>query len=226
MIDHEKDICNIFDLYVSDVCVCAAEGTGACMNLQKLADDTGWRIITPDGFYDSWYMDNADTAGMQWRTSFWKELWPVLDEKYGLKPDKTYITGLSMGGHGAVNVFLDHPERFAGAGSMSGVLDLSHSYSQKLICSILNKEDILDCAPFATVSRLGDVDSSLLQGKKLVVTCGYDDEPLYVNSANAFAGRCRELGIRHILILSPGVHNWDYWSRAVRQHIHNFSEGY
>ena len=66
------------------------------MDLQDLSDRTGFRIICPDGFYRSWYIDNADPAQMQWRSFFWKEAWPLLDAAYGLKPDRTFITGLSM----------------------------------------------------------------------------------------------------------------------------------
>ena len=71
-----------------------------------------FRIICPDGFYKSWYLNNANPALMQWRTFFWEECWPEMDRRYGLKADKTFIDGLSMGGHGAMNLFLDHPERF------------------------------------------------------------------------------------------------------------------
>ena len=96
-------------------------------DLQAAAESSGFRIICPDGFYKSWYLDDANPANMQWRKFFWEECWPAMEKRYGLKADKTFIDGLSMGGHGAMNIFLDHPERFRGAGSMSGVLVLHHS---------------------------------------------------------------------------------------------------
>jgi S-formylglutathione hydrolase FrmB len=35
-----------------------------------------------------------------------------------------FITGLSMGGHGAMYLSAKHPELFSAAGSMSGVADM------------------------------------------------------------------------------------------------------
>ena len=53
-------------------------------DLQQLSDRTGFRIICPDGFYNSWYLDSSDPSGMQWRKFFHQELYPALQEKYGL----------------------------------------------------------------------------------------------------------------------------------------------
>lgn len=196
------------------------------MDLQKMSDQTGWRVITPDGYYDSWYFDNADSRKMQWRTSFWTEMWPELDRRYGLDPDKTFITGLSMGGHGAMNIFLDHPERFAGAGSMSGVLDLKASKSAFIkICSILGKSPLEDMSGFSAINRLKAFKKTPgSENKLLVITCGSEDREALVNCSSAFAGKCDELGLKHILMLSPGGHNWKYWPYIVYYHLRWFDE--
>lgn len=39
--------------------------------------------------------------------------------------EDTYIAGLSMGGYGALKIAMTYPERFAAAGSFSGVLDIA-----------------------------------------------------------------------------------------------------
>ncbi len=88
-------------------------------DIQAVSDKYGFIIITPDGFYNSWYLNNIDPAKMQWRTFFDKELYPQIMSKYKLNPERTFITGLSMGGHGAINIFLDDTTRFKAAGSMS-----------------------------------------------------------------------------------------------------------
>ena len=93
-------------------------------NLQEIADNYGFRIITPDGFYNSWYLNNFDSTKMQWRKFYDEEFFPLIKDKYSLKPEMTFITGLSMGGHGAINIFMDNPQNYRTAGSMSGVLDL------------------------------------------------------------------------------------------------------
>ena len=200
---------------------------GNKMDLQALSDETGWRIICPDGFYASWYIDNADPEKMQWRTFFWEELWPMLSEEYGLDPDRTFITGLSMGGHGAMNVFLDRPECFAGGGSMSGVLDLRYASGVTgAIPEMLGRKDIGECSDQAAVWRLDSVlnrvGPAVMGDKVIVVTCGTEDS-LYPSSV-AFSTRCRELGLPVVAMYSKGVHSWQYWTYIVRYHIGWFAE--
>lgn len=220
----EKSIPTLFLLHGWSGCW---SNWGDKMDLQALSDETGWRIICPDGFYSSWYFDNADSEKMQWRTFFWEELWPLLSGKYGLNPDKTCITGLSMGGHGALNIFFDHPERFAGAGSMSGVLDLRYSSLSKTeIPVILGKRDIGQCQNQSALWRvdevLAKVGPDVMRSKAIVVTCGTEDG--LCPTSELFATRCRSLGIPVISMFSKGVHSWQYWTYVVRYHLSWFSE--
>ena len=46
------------------------------------------------------------------------------------KPEDTYVAGLSMGGYGAMRLALTYPERFAGAASFSGAVDLAAEVSE------------------------------------------------------------------------------------------------
>ncbi|MBQ0078040.1 MAG: prolyl oligopeptidase family serine peptidase [Bacteroidales bacterium] len=219
-------------------------------DIQALAGKTGWRIICPDGFFDSWYIDKAGQLpedglestspapgslstganGMQWRKFFWQDLWPLLDEKYSLQPDRTFITGLSMGGHGAMNIFLDHPERFRGAGSMSGVLDLKYSGgSADRIPQMLGAENINEavCREQCAVERLGRVGEICGKAgsaeKILVITCGYEDVR-FAQAAREFDARCTELGLNHILMLSRAKHRWGYWTWVLPYHMDWFAQ--
>ena len=179
-------------------------------DLQAAAESSGFRIICPDGFYKSWYFNDANPANMQWRTFFWEECWPELDKRYGLKADKTFIDGLSMGGHGAMNIFLDHPERFRGAGSMSGVLVLHHSgTSKEIIPGILGVESIYDpvCAAESAINRLERIGDAAPQ-KIILISCGTEDKFM----------------VPHISLYSPGKHNWTYWVWLLPYHLKFFSE--
>lgn len=203
-------------------------------DLQKLSDEYGFRIICPDGFYDSWYLDKAGDTGMKWRKFFWEELWPEVDSEYGLDSGRTFIDGLSMGGHGAMNIFLDHPELFRGAGSMSGVLDLRHSGgSRELIPPMLGAKDIEDplCEAQSAVNRLGRVKEICGENipvtgagsKLLLVSCGTLDTTFYPASVE-FASRCRELSLNCIESYSPARHRWQYWTWVLPQHLSLFKE--
>lgn len=56
----------------------------------------------PDGFYRQ-----------EAELDFW-EVWRTLGRTFSLDPDRTIIAGYSMGGFGAFNLALDHPDVFAG----------------------------------------------------------------------------------------------------------------
>ena len=222
-------------------------------DLQKLADLNGFRIICPDGFYDSWYVDNADPGKMQWRKFFWEELWPEADRMFGLNADRTFIDGLSMGGHGAMNIFLDRPDLFRGAGSMTGVLDLrSSGGSRERIAEILGGRDINDevctrqsainrldrialfCPSSAATNRASDQNAVAKNSaaattgkdaakKLLVVTCGQQDTRFF-EAAKDFVEKCTELNIRHISMFSPARHRWPYWCWVIDQHLNWFRQ--
>lgn len=188
-------------------------------DLQQLSDRTGFRIICPDGFYNSWYLDSSDPSGMQWRKFFHQELYPALQEKYGLSPDSTFITGLSMGGHGAINIFLDDTTRFKTAGSMSGVLDLQLTpLKEKQISKIIGEHR----ERLALESAVNRVEK--LSGRKtpLIISCGYDD--YYAICAEAFVKKCKAVGVPYIELSSPGNHSWTYWTFALEQHLQLFGK--
>lgn len=192
-------------------------------DLQEISNRTGFRIICPDGFYNSWYLNNSDTTKMQWRNFFDKEFFPAIKAKFNLDPERTFITGLSMGGHGAVNLFLDHPENFRSCGSMSGVLDLQLTSLRDTELKKVVGEAVSRIDEESAVTRARAMKEKLKEmNKPIIVTCGYND--VYVQCSDVFSKMCREENIPHILILSPGTHSWKYWGFALEQHIFLFKK--
>lgn len=187
-------------------------------NLQQISNETGFRIICPDGFYDSWYVNNVDSSQMQWRKFFDEELYPQLGKKYELKRATTFITGLSMGGHGAINIFIDDTSRFRTAGSMSGVLDFPSTTLKK---SVANKFGGIfeNCEQESATNRVEKI-----KGLKtpLIITCGYND--YYASNAEKFCSKCKELEIPFVQIMSPATHSWKYWGFALDEHIKFFTK--
>ncbi|MCQ2177327.1 MAG: prolyl oligopeptidase family serine peptidase [Bacteroidales bacterium] len=186
------------------------------MDLQSFADRTGFRIICPDGFIGSWYIDDADKSKMQWMTFFEKELYPGMDKEYGLDPQKTFITGLSMGGHGAMTIFLSHQEWFRAGGSMSGVLDIRNR--EKIAAQLGTSVEGHVLYDHSAVSMVDNIKGT---GKFCIVTCGTEDS--LVRQARAFEEVCHEAGVPCISMYSPGKHNWKYWPYALEYHVGWFS---
>lgn len=198
---------------------CFRDWSNKC-DIQKVADESGFIIICPDGFYDSWYVDAGNPEKMQWRKFFDKELYPKIMEKYYLDPEKTFITGLSMGGHGAINLFLDDVSRFKAAGSMSGVLDLAFENGRLGLESLLGPF-VPENERYARESAVNRVDNDKEAGKLMIITCGYSDGLL--DASRNFCARCKEAGVPYVEVYSPGTHSWVYWDYALRLHLWYFS---
>ena len=82
-------------------------------------------IVCPDG-NNSWYWDSPVDSNFKYDTYVSKELVNWIDGKYKTIRDRKGrgITGLSMGGHGALYLALKHQDVFGAAGSMSGGVDI------------------------------------------------------------------------------------------------------
>jgi S-formylglutathione hydrolase FrmB len=146
----------------------------------------------------------------------------MMVKNYNLDPQKTFISGLSMGGHGAINIFLDDVSRFRAAGSMSGVLNLMETrLKSSEIIKILGPYS--DDAPnYMNNSAINRLESIKGTDKILLITCGAQDA--LSKGAIDLTKRCDELKIPNILVLSPGVHSWKYWIYALDLHLFIFSK--
>lgn len=195
------------------------------MDLQQLSDRSGFIIVCPDGFYNSWYLNDSNSKGMQWRSFFTHELYPQIRDRYKMLPRDCFITGLSMGGHGAINIFIDHPDWFHAAGSMSGVMDLHHVRLKNDYISEVLGEYSASAPRYYTesaINRLELLSASDMEGKLLIVSCGYDDTLFF--SSEAFAARCRDLKIPYWFIQSPGKHSWNFWTCMLPLHLKLFDK--
>ena len=95
-------------------------------DLPEIADRDGIIFVCPDGNFDSWYWDSPVCKESQYETFISKELIEYTDQHLNAIPDrsKRAITGLSMGGHGAMWNAIRHQDVFGAAGSTSGGLDI------------------------------------------------------------------------------------------------------
>lgn len=190
---------------------------GDKFDVQAICDRTGFRIITPDGFYNGWYVNNTDPEKMQLRDFFNEELIPQLYEKYDLNPETTFIDGLSMGGHGAINIFIDNHDKFRAAGSMSGVLNLN---TGRLVDEL--KKVFGDKIEERLTSESAVTNAKKIAGsdKIILISCAYRD--FYFKCSEEFAKVCNELKIPYIRTDSPGTHSWKFWEFALDQHLWYF----
>ena len=75
---------------------------------------------------DSWYWDSPKNPAYRYETFVSSELVKYIDRNYKTIADRKgrAITGLSMGGHGAMWLGIRHKDVFGAAGSTSGCVDI------------------------------------------------------------------------------------------------------
>jgi putative tributyrin esterase len=133
------------------------------------------------------------------------------------------VAGLSMGGYGAFKLALTHPQRYAAAASLSGVLDLVSSLytlsdaerlaERRLVFGDLHQ---VEGSPNDLFHLARQVVASGPPWPRLYQCCGRED-PLYANN-----GRARDylvsLGLELTYEEGPGAHEWGYWDQQM-QHV-------
>jgi len=182
--------------------------------LKKTADDLKIIFVCPDGGIGSWYFDSPIDSSIRYESYITKELVPYIDANFSTKadPKSRAITGLSMGGHGALYLAIRHSDIFGAAGSTSGGVDFRPFPNRWDIKKALgeyeqNKERWYEY----TVMR----QVELLKNKQLamIIDCGIDDFFMPMN--RALHEKLLQLKIDHDYIERPGEHNHIYWGSSI-----------
>ena len=177
---------------------------------QKTADTYGFILVCPDGLYDSWYINSPVKKNQQYTDFFFLDLVPEIEKRFRINRERVFITGLSMGGHGALFLFSVHPEKFRSAGSLSGVVDLRDCSSEYGLPDLIGTDNTARGKElFLDYSAAGRLDAIAASGKEIIFSCGTDDRFYKINEA--FKTACDEKDIPATFIPGPGGHDYPYW---------------
>jgi len=182
--------------------------------LNKYADTYQTLIICPDGAFSSWYFDSPIDTAYRYETYIATEVVKFIDKNYRTIADKNHraITGLSMGGHGALFLALRHAAVFGAAGSMSGGVDLSESRSRFDIIKRIG-DTILQAKNWHDLSVINVIENYTTTALKIIFDCG--DRDIFIEGNRRLHQKMQQLKIKHEYIERPGEHNWQYWSNAI-----------
>ncbi|MBO7609433.1 MAG: esterase family protein [Muribaculaceae bacterium] len=192
-------------------------------NLDAIASQYSMIIVCPDG-QDSWYFDSPIDPAFQFETFISKELVEYIDRNYRTVADRSTraITGLSMGGHGALWNAWRHPDVFGSCGSMSGGVDIVPFPGRWNIDKRLgNYDDNKDVWAAHSVINLVP---ALKKGQNIIIDDGNEDFFLEVNLNLHKA--LQQHGIAHDFIVRPGNHSWDYWVNALDYQVLFFHKAF
>ncbi|HJA87418.1 MAG TPA: esterase family protein [Candidatus Parabacteroides intestinavium] len=181
--------------------------------LPRIADRMGFVFVCPDGA-GSWYWDSPRNPDVRYETFISTELVRFVDARYNTIKERSgrAITGLSMGGHGAMWNAIRHSEVFGAAGSTSGGLDIRpFPKSWEMYKQLGARDEHPDVWDTHTVINLVP---GLENGRlALIVDCGYGDFFFDVNQK--FHEALLERGIDHDFLVRPGEHNNTYWRNSI-----------
>ena len=190
---------------------------GVKPDLPQIADEKGIIFVCPDG-KNSWYWDSPKDPSYRYETFVSSELVKYIDGHYKTIADRKgrAITGLSMGGHGAMWNAIRHKDTFGASGSTSGGMDIrpfpkNWDMSKQLGEYESNKEVWDNHTVINQVDRLKNGDLAL------IFDCGYSDFFFEVN--NDFHKKLLKYKIDHDFLVRPGSHNGEYWNNSIDYQI-------
>jgi len=191
-----------------------AQWSKTAPQLAKTADDLKIIIVCPDGGKGSWYFDSPIDSSIRYESYITKELLPYIDANFPTiaNPKSRAISGLSMGGHGAMYLAIRHSDLFGAAGSTSGGVDFRPFPKNWDIKNALGEFTTNQDSWYEhTVMR----QVELLKNNQLaiIVDCGIDDFFMPVN--RALHEKLLQLKINHDYIEKPGGHNYAYWGTSI-----------
>lgn len=191
-----------------------ADWINKAKNIEKLADQYGLMIVCPDGNKGSWYWDSPADPSFKYETYVAGELVHWIDAQYKTIKDRKgrAITGLSMGGHGALYLAVRHQDIFGAAGSMSGGVDIrpfpNNWDMAKRLGSYAENSELWETHTVINLLHL------LTPGSlSLIIDCGTSDFFYAVNKN--LHEQLLYRNIPHDFIARPGAHNWQYWQNAI-----------
>ena len=192
------------------------------VDLTKYANHYQFIIVCPDG-QDSWYFDSPIDPTYQFETYITQELRNHIESNFRTINDRKYraITGLSMGGHGALWLAWRHPDIYGMCGSMSGGVDITtikdHYKIDKRLGKYAENED-----SWKKHSVINLVPTLKLDNDQFIII---DDglKDIFIKDNRALHAALKERKIKHEYSERPGRHSWDYWVESLKQHFMSFS---
>ncbi|NTS78152.1 esterase family protein [Catenovulum sp. SM1970] len=192
-------------------------------DVEKYADLYQFILVAPDGNRNSWYINSKLNPASQYQSYIAKDLVTFIDDTYSTQRNDRgrAITGLSMGGFGALHIAINNQMVFGAAGSTSGGVDFTPFPNNWDINKHLGRYSS-NQASWHAMSIKNNLDK--LQGRSLrvIIDVGVSDFFLQVNRQLHQA--MLQANLNHTYIEMPGKHNFAYWQKSIGYQMKFFAE--
>ena len=179
-------------------------------------------IVAPEG-RRSFYINSAD-GSVRYSDFFLQEFLPHIESKYRIRPGRAgrAISGISMGGYGALRFAFAHPELFSAASAQSAALITesphtldSASNTGAPLAGVLapvfgkpiNVAHWNENSPFLLAKR----NAVALRKMSIYFNCGQDDNYGFEKGAAVLHEQLQKEGVKHEYHAYPGDHSLTYF---------------
>lgn len=206
---------------------------GDIVDLQEIADEYKFIIVSPDGF-STFFMNSPVHETSQYESFFFEDLVPFIHDRFSVDHSGIFISGLSMGGYGALNLMLARPDYFTAAGSTSGAVEFSYGFWSEISVQYLGNNRLADDLELILGSHSENSDNWSGQSltsrivefkeasKPIFLDTGTED-PLYDINLKLMSN-LREQQVPVYFMTQPGGHDSMYWSQSIWQHLDFFQQ--
>lgn len=188
-------------------------------NRHELGD---FLIVAPEG-KRSFYINSSD-GKFPYSDFFLREFMPYIEGRYRIKPGRTgrAISGISMGGYGAIRFAFAHPELFSAASAQSAALlaesprqlDAAAKTGAPLLSVLVpvfgSPIDVThwnENSPFVLAKR----NTARLRTMAIYFNCGHDDNYGFEKGAEALHSELEQEHVKNEYHLYPGDHSITYF---------------
>lgn len=179
-------------------------------------------IVAPEGGR-TFYINSAD-GRVRYSDFFLQEFMPSIEAKYLIAKGRGYrgISGISMGGYGALRFAFGHPELFSSVSAQSAALitetpqeldtaSRSGAPLGKLLAAVFG--DPIDAAHWKenSIFALATRNATALHKVAIYFNCGQDDNYGFEKGAAALHTQLQKAAVKHEYHPYPGDHSFTYF---------------
>jgi len=182
-------------------------------SIERYVEGLPLMVVMPNGGR-GFYTDAAE--GFAYGTAIGEELPALIRKTFPTTDVPWSITGLSMGGYGALRLALAYPQTFGSAHSHSGALEFGHSpFDNPEEPRVREFARIVGPTFAGGPNDLFHLVKSADPRPHIRIDCGVDD--FLIESNRNYHAFLMEQGIPHEYEEFPGEHNWAYWDEHVQE---------
>ena len=188
---------------------------------KMVADGKIGEFIVAVPFGATSFYTNTRAGNAPWEDMIIKEFLPMIESTYRVNATRATrgISGISMGGYGALKIAMKHPDLFGSVSSHSAVL-LAHlddaqvrggrlAMFNAMFDQIYGINQDLTYWNQNNPMTLAE-DTKKLNGLKIYFDCGTEDDYGFQVGTKALDDMLTKAGFPHEAHLYPGRHGWDY----------------